>query len=459
MISVDQIDKLDLKAIEKIYTENVNPGLVHYYKILGFNKILIKRAQGVYYYDQDEEKIFDFAGGVGAAALGHNHPRIIKARKKFQEEERHQIGQWFYSQYAAALSKNLATICPGDLDVVLLGNCGSEVIEGALKIVEKYQGPSKSKCVYASNSFHGRTRGALSLTDSPDLRSTFKMLGNHIKVPFGDADAMEKTLKENPDIGGVFLEAIQGGAGVIIPPEGYLRKVRELCDEFRVLLVLDEIQCGLGRPGKLFAFEYEDIIPDILAIAKPLSGSNSAIAALITRKPVYQKAFSSPKEWHINSPSTFGGMGEACVTAIETINIIFDENLIENAREMGDYFLEKLKHLSEKYPKMVKEVRGRGLIIGIEFYDISHTLVAPLQMMMSIFSERLKGSLAALIGAILLRNYKIIINFTGTNRNVIRLHPPYITKKEHIDYFINSLDEILGTGIGGIAKNFVKLKI
>ena len=167
LINIDQIDALDLKTIEKIYSDNINPGQVHYFKLLGYNRIWIKRAEGVYYFDQNDEKILDFAGGVGVTGIGHNHPRILKARDKFKKEKKHQIGTWFYSQYVAALSKNLATLCPGDLDVVLLGNCGSEVMESALKIVEKYQGPEKSKCIYASNSFHGRTRGALSLTDSP----------------------------------------------------------------------------------------------------------------------------------------------------------------------------------------------------------------------------------------------------------------------------------------------------
>lgn len=459
LINVDQIDNLDLKMIENIYSENINPGQVHYFKILGYNKVLIKSAEGVYYIDQNNENILDFAGGVGVTGIGHNHPRILKAREKFREEKRHQIGQWFYSQYVAALSKNLATLCPGDLDVVLLGNCGSEVIEGALKIVEKYQGPSKSKCIYTSNAFHGRTRGALSLTDSTALRSTFEMLDNNIKVPFGEADAIETILNENPDIGGVFLEPIQGGAGVIIPPDGYLKKVRALCNKFEVLLVLDEVQCGLGRTGKLFAFQYEDIIPDILAIAKPLSGSSASIAALITRKAIYKKAFSKPKEWSINSPSTFGGMGEACVTAIETLNILVDENLIENAKEKGQYFLDKLVSLKENYPKFIKDVRGRGLIIGVEFHDISNTLFTPIQKMFSLIDEKLKGSMAGLIGAILLSKYRIIISFTGTNQNVIRLHPPYITKKEHIDHFINSLNEILDAGISGIVQQFLKLKL
>jgi len=204
LIKVDEINDLDSKTIEKIYVENINPGQVHYLKLLGFNKVLMKRGKGVYYYDQNDEKILDFSGGVGSIGLGHNHPRINNVRKKFQDDERHEIGMSFYSQYAAALSKNLANICPADLDVVILANCGSEAIEQAIKMVEKYQGPLRSKLVYAINAFHGRTKGALSITDSKILRNTFKLHEDNIKVPFGEYEAIETALKDNPDIGGIF---------------------------------------------------------------------------------------------------------------------------------------------------------------------------------------------------------------------------------------------------------------
>jgi len=459
LIKIEQIDELGPKEVEEIYQEHINPGQVHYYKILGYNKIQIKRAIGVYYYDQGNNKILDFAGGVGAIGLGHNHPKIIEARKKFEEDNRHEIGQWFLSQYVAVLAKNLASICPGDLNYVLLGNCGSESMEGALKIVEKYHGPAKNKFIYASKSFHGRTKGALSITDSDILRSTLRLLENDVKVPFGEAAAIDDVLRKNKDIGGVVLEPVQGGAGVIIPPKGYLKEVRRLCDRYGVLLVLDEIQCGFGRTGKMFAFEHENIVPDIFALSKSLSGGKTAISACIARKKIYKKAFSNSKDWIVNSPSTLGGMGEACITAIEAINVLFEENLLENIKEMGAYFLGRLKLLQDKYPKIIKEVRGLGLMLAIEFHDISNAFISPLNMMVSPLDNKLKGSITGFIGSILLHQYKVIIGFTGSNRNVMRLHPPFITQKEHIDYFVDSMDDILDTGISGIVKTFIKLKL
>ncbi len=459
LLSVQDISQLNEKEIEKIYIENINPGQVKYFKLLGFNKRIIFRASGVYYYDQNGDKILDLMGGFGSVGLGHNHPRILDIRSKFQAEERHEIGMGFYSQYVAALSKNLAAICPGDLNYSLLCNSGSEAMEGALKMVEKYQGPSKNKFIYANNSFHGKTRGSLSITDSDFLRSSFHLLDGSVTVPFGDADAIEKILTERSDIGGVVLEPIQGGAGIVVSPQGYLKRVRELCDKHEALLVLDEIQCGFGRTGKIFAFEYDDVIPDIVAIAKSLGGSKTAMATFITRSPVFVKAYGSPKDAFIHSSSTFGGLGEACVTAIEAINVLYDEDLLENAQTVGAYFLEQLSDLKTKYPKIIKDVRGRGLMIGLEYHDLSDTLIAPLRAMISKFDDRLKGSITGFVGSILLNKYNVLVAFTEYNRNVMRLLPPLILQKEHVDYFIQCLDEIFNSGIKGIITRFIKQKI
>jgi acetylornithine/succinyldiaminopimelate/putrescine aminotransferase len=300
LIKNEDIHKMNISDISKIYSDYINPGQVYYFKLLGFNKVLIDHAKGCYYTNHDGQNILDFAGGVGSIGLGHNHPRIIAARKKFVDESRHEIGMSFYSQYVAALSKNLSTIAPGDLKYVILGNTGSEVMEQAIKMVEKYQGPSKHKIIYAKSAFHGRTKGALSVTDSNSLKSTFKLVDNgDIKVRFGDAKELEHALKNNNDVGGVVLESIQGGAGIIIPPEGYLRKVRDLCDQYDVLYIADEIQCGFGRSGKLFAFEYDEVIPDVVTLSKSLGGGKAAVAAAIVRENIYKKAYKDKKDWFI----------------------------------------------------------------------------------------------------------------------------------------------------------------
>ena len=326
-------------------------------------------------------------------------------------------------------------------------------------MAEKYQGPLRSKLVYAMNSFHGRTKGALSITDSKILRNTFKLHEDNIKIPFGESDAVETVLRDNPDIGGVFLESIQGGAGVIIPPNGYLKKVRELCDQYGVLLILDEIQCGFGRSGQMFAFEYDEVVPDIITISKSFGGTKASVAATIVKKSIYKKAYNDKKDFVTHLPSTFGGMGGACVTAIEAINILYEEDLIDKARDNGEYFINQLTLLKEKYPNIIKDVRGRGLMIGMEFHDISNTLLPPFNKLISNFDDRIKGSLTGLLGSILLNKYNILVGFTEYNRNVARIYPPYISTKEHFDYFINSMDDLLRNGIKGIISNFLKLKL
>ncbi|MCH7783383.1 aspartate aminotransferase family protein [candidate division KSB1 bacterium] len=291
------------------------------------------------------------------------------------------------------------------------------------------------------------------------MRSSFQLLTGGVMVPFGDAGAIEKTLNSDPEIGGVVLEPIQGGAGIVLPPEGYLKQVRELCDKAGALLVLDEIQCGFGRTGKMFAFEFENIIPDIVAIAKSLGGTKTAMATFITRKPVYMKAYGNTKDAFIHSSSTFGGLGEACITAMEAINILYDEGLIENSEKVGGYFLERLHGLKNTYPNIVKDVRGRGLMIGVEFHDLSDTLAKPLRMLVSKFDERLKGSITGFMGSILLHKYNILVAFTEYNRNVMRIQAPMVLNNENVDYFIESMDSILKSGISGIITKFIKQKI
>ncbi|MGH8773498.1 MAG: aminotransferase class III-fold pyridoxal phosphate-dependent enzyme, partial [Burkholderiales bacterium] len=201
LLTVEDAKKLTLEETTDLFSRHLNPGQLHFLKLLGFDQVLVQRAEGMYYTDQKGRKILDFFGGFGSVAFGHNHPRILAARKRFQEEMRHEIAIAFMSQYAAALARNLAEIAPGDLDMVFLGSTGSEAVEAALKLAEKVQGPERAKIVYAENAFHGKTRGALSVTDSGFYQSTFRLLDNRIRVPFGDAAALENLFSKDPSAG------------------------------------------------------------------------------------------------------------------------------------------------------------------------------------------------------------------------------------------------------------------
>lgn len=456
LISVEQAKAMDVARMTDLFKAHINPGQLHFMKLLGFHKVKVERAEGMFYVDQNGRRILDFFGGFGSLAFGHNHPRILEARRRFQDEKRHEIAIAFVSQYAAALAHNLASCSPGDLDMVFLGSSGSEAMEAAVKVAERAAGPKRPKIVYAENSFHGKTKGVLSITDGQLYRGEFGLVGDTVRVPFGDIDAIENAFRSDPEIGVIVLETVQGGGGIIQAPAEFWQKLRALCDRYGVLWVADEVQCGFGRTGRFYAFEHYGVVPDVTALAKSLGGGKAAVGAMIARRDVYMKAYGTPKTAMIHAQATFGGIGEACITAIEAVHLLYDEGLIENAAATGDYLLERLQALQAKHPKIIKEVRGKGLMVGLEFQDFSRTLPMVLRPMVGMLDDKLKGSLSGFVGSLLLRDYGVLVAFTEYNRNVIRLEPPLICRHEHVDQFVSALDDLLSRGIVAIVKDFVK---
>ncbi len=459
LMSVADAKAMGVPAMTELFKAHLNPGQLHFMKLLGFHKIKIESAEGMYYTDQNGRKILDFFGGFGSLALGHNHPRILETRKVFQEEKRHEIAMAFMSQYAAALAHNIAACSPEDLDMVFLGSSGSEAMEAALKVAERAAGPERPLVVYAENSFHGKTKGVLSITDGPLYRGEFKLLDNGVKVPFGDIEAVEAAFKAHPEIGVICLETVQGGGGIIGADSAFWHKLRDLCDEHDVIWVADEVQCGLGRTGRFYAFEHHGVVPDVTALAKSLGGGKCAMAAMIARRDIYMKAYGTPKTAMIHAQATFGGIGEASVTALETINVLYEEGLIDNAADTGAYLIAELERLQAKYPQIIKDVRGQGFMVGLEFHDFSQTLPAVLRPAVAMLDDKLKGSLSGFIGALLLRDHDILVAFTEYNRNVIRLEPPLICERSHVDRFIAGFDALLGRGIVAIVRDFVKSQV
>ncbi|MGH7931312.1 MAG: aminotransferase class III-fold pyridoxal phosphate-dependent enzyme, partial [Candidatus Binatia bacterium] len=197
LFTVEDAKKLSVENVRQLFAGHMNPGQLHFLKLLGFDKVLIDRAEGMFYYTRDGRRILDMFGGFGSLACGHNHSRILQVRKQFQDERRHEIAMAFLSQYSVALSHNLAAIAPENVNVVFLTNCGSVANEAALKLAERYQGPSRQRIAYAAHSFHGKTRAALSVTDSEMYRGNFNLLQSGVRLPFGDAQALERCLTED----------------------------------------------------------------------------------------------------------------------------------------------------------------------------------------------------------------------------------------------------------------------
>lgn len=459
LMTVAEAKSLTVDGMTDLFKAHLNPGQYHFLKLLGFHKVKVEHAEGMFYTDQNGRKILDFFGGFGSLALGHNHPRVIEARKAFQDEKRHEIAIAFMSQYAAALAHNIAACSPDDLDMVFLGSSGSEAMEAAIKLAERAAGTERPKIVYAENSFHGKTKGVLSITDGALYRGEFRLTENTVRVPFADIEAVENAFKANPDIGAIVLETVQGGGGIVQAPAKFWQKLRALCDAHDVLWVADEVQCGFGRTGRFYAFEHYDVTPDITALAKSLGGGKTAMAAMIAKRDVYMKAYGTPKTAMIHAQATFGGIGEACVTAIEAMNVLYDEALIDNASQTGDYLIERLNALKDRYPKIIKDVRGSGFMVGLEFQDFSQTLPALLRPAVAMLDDKLKGSLSGFVGAALLRDHNVLVAFTEYNRNVIRLEPPLICKREHVDQFIDALDAVLARGVILIVKDFIQSQV
>lgn len=456
LLTVDDAKALSIERVRALFEQHLNPGQLQFLRILGFDEVLVTRAEGMYYYDQNGRAILDLFGGFGSLAYGHNHPRIFEARRRFQEEKRHEICMAFLSQYATALAHNLAAIAPGDLNTVFFTNCGSVANEAALKLAERFAGPRRTTVAYASGSFHGKTRGSLSVTDSEFYQNGFTLLHNRRRVQFGNLDSLEDALKSDPSIGTFIVETVQGGAGIQLATQEYWIGVRELCTRYGVVWLADEVQCGIGRTGRFFAFEHYGVHPDIVTLAKSLGGGKAAIGAYICRHDIHRKAYGTSKSSLIHGPATFSGMGEGCVTAIEALNVLYDERLIENSATMGERLLAGLKRLQEQHPRLIKEVRGRGLMIGIEFADFSDTLPFGVRQVVSLLDDKLEGSLCGFTGSLLLRDHATLVAFTEYNRNVMRLEPPLIARSEHIDAFLRAFDEILTMGVTKIVARYTR---
>lgn len=432
LLSVDEALSIDRKQVREYYKNYINPGLVNMMGLLDFDKQFVK-AKGVEVWDSDGNIYLDFLGAYGALNLGHNHPVVIEAVQKVMEWPN--LLQASLGTAVSALAYNLAQLLPDGISRSFFCNSGAEAVEGALKLARAASG--KTKTVYCEGSFHGKTMGALSVTGREKYQKPFlPLLSPCEKVPFGDLEALERKIFKK-DVAAFIVEPIQGEGGVIVPPKGYLTGVRELCDKYDVLLIVDEIQTGFGRTGKMFACEHEGVIPDIICLAKSLGGGVMPVGAYCTKPEIWEKAYGGMDRALLHT-STFGGNTWAAAAAIAAINVIVEENLCEQARVNGEYMLQRLEALQDKY-SVVKEVRGQGLMIGLEFKSETGLIDKLTGGMINKLSEEYFG---ALVAGELQNKHRIITAYTLNNPNVIRLEPPLIVTKEQIDRMVDALEDI-----------------
>ena len=396
------------------YEKYINPAMAKLFRFMGLNSVE-NRAQGCYVYDEQDKEYIDCLGGYGVFALGHCHPQVVKAVQE-------QVGRIplsskvLFNRQLADLAEKLAEITPGDLQYSFIVNSGTEAVEAMLKVAKLATGKGKFLCM--TNSFHSKSLGSLSATGRELFREPFKPLLNGFEhIPFGDIKALEQKLDSS--YAGVILEPIQGEGGIILPPAGYLQKIRELCDQHGVLMLVDEVQTGMGRTGKYFAVEHEAVVPDIIALAKALGGGVMPIGAIVAREKVWQGLIESP----FLHTTTFGGNQLACTAALATIEVIEKEGLLALARDNGAYFLAGLRAIQDKYPAVITQVRGLGMMLGLE-----------------LSKEGVGGLLLSL-----LIDDGILIAYTLNNPKVIRLEPALNMPRELIDIVLAKIECAVAT--------------
>ncbi len=375
--------------------------------------IVIERGQRIWVWDVEGKKYMDCLSAYSALNQGHCHPRLVAVAKQ-QVEKLTLTSRAFHNDRMGSFLQELAQLCR--MEMVLPMNSGAEAVETAIKAARKWgytkKGveADKAEIIVFENNFHGRTTTIVGFSSEPQYRAGFGPFTPGFRiVPYGDLEAVRAAV--DPNTVGVLVEPIQGEAGVVVPPEGFLRALRELCTAERVLLIADEIQTGLGRTGRLFCCEYEGVQPDMYIVGKALGGGFYPVSAVVAAKEilgVFQPG---------DHGSTFGGNPFACALAQEALRIIVEEKLSERAQEMGAYFMSRLREISSPH---VREVRGKGLLIGVELKAES----GPARP----FCEKLmeKGLLCK-----------------ETHQQVIRFAPPLVIEREEIDWAISRVQEVL----------------
>lgn len=394
------------------YRDCLNPPLARVMKVSG--SPVEVRAEGTTIVDHTGKAYLDFAGGYGVFTLGHRHPRVVAAVRE-QLDQIALSGRTMFNPLMGRLARRLAEITPGDLQISFFGNSGAEAVEGALKLARA--ATQRAKIVATANAFHGKTFGALSASGHEAFRAPFEpLLPGVVHVPYGDATALESAL----DGAAAFIvEPVQAEGGVIVPPEGYLREARALCDRFGALLIVDEVQTGLGRCGSLFACDAEGVVPDVMTLAKGLSGGVVPIGAYVARAACWNAAYAKAPLLHT---STFGGNELACAAALAALDVLIGDDLASNARVRGAELLDGARAIAQRYPRVIAEVRGRGLLAGVE---LRHEGYAG-----TIIPEMLKRGVTAA--------------WTLNRQRVIRLEPPLIVTGDEIATGLAALDAATG---------------
>jgi len=415
-----------------LHEQYMNPQVPKVLHTIGFDREFV-RGEGAYYWDPEGKRYLDFNSGFGVFGVGRNHPVVRKALHDVLDAELADMVQFDLPLLPGIVAEQLLARAPG-MERIYFCNSGSEAVEAALKFARCATG--KRRIVFCDHAYHGLTAGSLSVNGAKEFRKGFDPLLPDTSVPFGDLEALEKQLKKG-DVAGFLIEPIQG-KGVHIAPPGFLRAARELVHRYGAVLICDEVQTGIGRTGKFFAYEHDDVEPDIVTVAKALSGGYIPVGAMMAKDWIFQKVFSTLDRVFVHA-STFMGNAMAMTAALATLSVLDDEQLVANADRRGEELLAGIRSIAENH-SIIADVRGRGLIIGIEFGK-PDTVRG--KAMWSALNLARKGLFAQVLVVPLYTRHRILTQVAGDHMAVVKLLPPLMIGDEEVGEFLTAFADVM----------------
>ncbi len=416
-----------------LHTRYLNEQLVRVLKTIGYD-VGFQRGHGQYLYDRDDDRYLDLLSGFGVFAVGRNHPAVKDALKSVLDSDLPNLVQLDLSTLAGILAERLIAHVPY-LDKVFFANSGTECVEAAIKFTRAATG--RSQIVYCDHAYHGLSYGSLSLTGDKNFRDGFgPLLPDCSSVPFNDLPALEKALASR-QVAAFIVEPIQG-KGVNMPDDGYLSSVAALCKRYGTIFVADEIQTGLGRTGRFLAVEHWNVEPDMVLLSKALSGGHVPVGAVLTRKAIFDKTFDRMDRAVVHG-STFAKNDLAMAAGIATLDVLKSEKVIENAAARGEQIMSSLSAMIPRY-ELLKDVRGKGLMIGVEFGPPkSMTLKASWNLL----ETASKGLFCQLITIPLFKEHKILSQVSGHASHTIKLLPALTITGDDCKWIESAFDSVI----------------
>ncbi|MBS1593813.1 MAG: aspartate aminotransferase family protein [Bacteroidetes bacterium] len=463
LLTIDNAEQLSLKEIKDLYKAYINPVYEDVFSTFTIGSELVERAEGLWLYTRSGKKVLDATGGQGVLNHGHNHPRILAARIRYQERQRMEVHKTIFSPYLAALSANVAAMLPADLNYPFFCNSGAEAVDGAIKMAHKYHAGSRNHILYSDISYHGKLLGAGSITGSKELHFGFPKIPGTRAYEYGNITSIRQALSElrkkdgSSDVYAIFLEPYSASTGRKCDGE-YLRELRQICDRENIVLVFDEVFTGWCKTGNLFYFMDHEVVPDILTTSKSIGGGKSSISAFVARTPVLQKTFGNHHDFVLHS-TTYNGFGEECATAIEALNIIADDDYVSKSRQAGAMILERIAALQIRFPGLVREGVGQGTLFSIRLNIKTELLESALRVLPVNMVKQDRFVYQVILAGItdwMFSHYNVYTSFTPEGVN---FSPPVIVQPAEIESFFAALEGTLEVGLLTTTTTFISNRL